>query len=136
MKSNQSEQMAKRLKSELQALAPELTCTILDSEVTVFDGATVIALIKLARRTFDGFNIAYELSSEVGQGFPEHDCWFAVKSDITRSRFARVSKAVFAVGCSEVKLIETSASPAESDLADANVVVVIPNDGRIGSIGA
>lgn len=136
LKSNQTEQMAKKMQQTLQKLAPEFTIELADVSVTVKSAGAVIALIKMSRRSFDGFNIAYELSTSAGQGFPEHECFFAFKSDQAMEACVKISKAVFNAGCSEVKFIKTASAPVDADLVDANVSSVIPNDAFNGSIGA
>jgi len=137
LKSNQTEQMAKRLKQDLEKLAPELKIAAAGSaSISVKDGEDVVALIKLKRRSFEGFNIVHELSESAGQGFAEHELWLALKDDTSLERCAKLVKAAAAAGASEMKLVKTAEAPAEADLIEANVAATIPNDARLGAVGA
>lgn len=137
LKSNQTHQMAQRLQDDLKRLAPDLTSALSDNLITISDStSSVVAQILMQRRQFDGFNIAYELDSSAGQGFPEHQCYLAVISSMSLEHVVLLAKAVSAMGCSETNFIKTVAAPAPADLVDANVSAIIPNDARLGSIGA
>jgi len=137
LKSNQSEQMAKRLKQDLEKLAPELKVAAdAAASLEIKDGQDVVARIALKRREFEGFNIIHELSSSAGQGFPEHECWLAMKEDTSLERCAKLVKAAAAVGASELKIVKTAEAPEAADLIEANVAVALPNDARLGSVGA
>lgn len=136
LKSNQTEQMAKRLKQDLEKLAPELKVAAQAASLEIKDGEDVVARIALKRREFEGFNIIHELSSSAGQGYPEHELWLALKDDSSLERCAKLVKAACAAGASELKLVKTADAPAEADMVEANVAITLPNDARLGAIGA
>lgn len=140
MASNQSEQMAKRLKADLEKLAPEfaarMTATAANEPVVELkDGATVIALIAFKRRSFSGFNIVAELSSSAGEGYPEHECWLVVKDDQSLTTMAKLTKAATSASASSLKIcVEASADIA--DIGDESKVdAEIGNDARLGATG-
>jgi len=138
LKSNQTEQMAKRLKSEIEKLAPEFKVENSGTLLTVKEDGAAVSFIKLQRRSFDGFNIAYELSESAGQGFPEHECFVAFKDDFAHEKFAKIVKCAASAGCSEMKLCKVPAASTldASSAAESSVTATIPNDARIGSVGA
>lgn len=138
--SNTKEQLAKRLKQDIEKLAPELSVSALQvaadgqPKLEVKSGSTTIAVVAIKRRTYKGFNVVAELSESAAEGLPEHECWVALKSDATLAQTAKLVKASAALGCSALKLV-TSAAPAEADLVEANVAVEMPNDARVGHVG-
>jgi hypothetical protein len=138
--SNQTQQMAKRLKSDLAALAPEFALSSTtdasgDPVVQVKNGATTIALMAIKRRTFAGFNIVNEISASAGNGFPEHEMWLVVKDDTTLAAMAKLTKAATTIACSGIKLL-VEASADLTDIGDeSKVVSEIPNDARLGFSG-
>lgn len=138
--SNTKEQLAKRLKQDLEKLAPELSVSALQMaadgqpKLEVKSGATTVAVCAIKRRTYKGFNVVAELSESAAEGLPEHECWVALKSDATLAQTAKLVKAASALGCSVTKLVSSSA-PAEADLVDASVTVELPNDARNGQVG-
>jgi hypothetical protein len=139
LRSNQTDQMAKFLQQSLQFLAPELAITAsADASnnplLSVSLAGSAIALIRLNRRTFDGFNIVAELDATAGMGFPEHECWLAIISSASFIEVAKLTKACAGAGASVVKFVTTSSAPAQSDLVFANATD-IPNDPRLGSVG-
>jgi hypothetical protein len=136
--SNTKEQIAKRLKQDIEKLAPELTCAAkaaADGQpmIEIKDGATVVALAAIKRKSFNGFNIVAEISSSAGEGLPEHDAFLIVKDDQSLVRMAKLAKAAAGVGCASLK-VAASAAPAEADMTDANTTE-IPNDARLGAVG-
>ncbi len=138
--SNQKDQMAKRLKQELEKSAPELAAALKqdasgDPVVELKSGATVVALLAIKRRTFSGFNIVNEISAEAGNGYPEHEMWMVVKDDTTLPTMLKLSKAAAAIACSGIKLaVEASADMA--DIGDESKVdLEIANDARLGFAG-
>lgn len=139
--SNQKEQLAKRVKQEIEKLAPELTVSSVQAgsdgqpELTVKSNGTVIALLAVRRRTYKGFNIVAEISESAAEGLPEHELWLAVDDSNTLVQNAKLLKASFALGCSGLKLIVTTAAPVEADLVEANVSAELPNDARNGFVG-
>lgn len=138
--SNTKEQLAKRLKQDIEKLAPELSVSALQMaadgqpKLEVKDGATTLAVCAIKRRTYKGFNVVAELSESAAEGLPEHECWVALKSDASLAHTAKLVKAASALGCSVTKLV-SSAAPAEADLVDASVTVELPNDARNGQVG-
>lgn len=141
LRSNQTDQMAKRLKQDLEKAAPEYKCFVASDAagnpmIRINDGSADVALARLKRRSFEGFNITLELSPEAGQGFPEHEMWIAMKNDASLERCAKLIKIASAQGCSELKFVPTVAAPVEADLVDANVTLTLPNSPLLGSIGA
>jgi hypothetical protein len=134
LKSNHTDQMAKRLEQDLKLLAPELSIKLkADGLIEIKKAAAVLALAKLKRMSFDGFNIVAELSGSAGEGFPEHQAWLVIKNDATLGEIAKLVKAVAAAGAAELKVVE-SAAPAEADMVEANATS-IPNDARLGAVG-
>lgn len=139
--SNQKDQLAKRVKQEIEKLAPELTVSSVQNgadgqpELTVKSAGTVIALLAVRRRTYKGFNIVAEISESAAEGLPEHELWLAVDDSNTLVQNAKLLKAAFALGCSGLKLIVTVAAPVEADLVEANVSAELPNDARNGFVG-
>lgn len=139
LRSNATDQMAKRLKQDVQLLAPALTVSLAadangNPYVQVSNGATSVAIIGLSRRHFQGYNIVAELSPSAGEGFPEHQAVLAVKSDTTPSTMALLTKAAMSAQASELAIVETVAAPVLADLAAA-ATAIIPNDARLGSVG-
>ncbi len=138
MRTNQREQMAKRLKQDLEKLAPEFSVapSTYNSEplLSISDNTGVVALAWLKPRSFEGYNIVAELSSDAGQGYPETELWLDVINSTSLARMAKLVKAATHIGASSFKLL-TSAAPATADLVDANVVEELPNDPRIGASG-
>jgi hypothetical protein len=138
--SNQKEQMAKRLKQELELSATEYTIAAKqdadsDPVIEVKLSTTVVALIAIKRKTFTGFNIVNEISSSAGNGFPEHDMWLVVKDDLTLVGMAKITKAAAAIGCSTMK-IAVEASADLTDIGDeSKVVAQLPNTARYGFSG-
>jgi hypothetical protein len=137
---NHREQMAKKLKADLQLLAADLACKLSDDAgdplIELKSGSTVVALLKIQRRKFDGFQMLAELSSDSAQGLPEHECWVAIRDTMAHDRFAKISKAAFGIGASSLKLVvKNGADPASSDLVEANVTAEIPNSARLGAVG-
>lgn len=140
LQSNHKDLLAKRLKQELSLLAPELSAKTLadadsDPVIELKDGANVVALAAIKRRTFTGFNIVNEISASAGNGYPEHELWLAVKNDISFERLAKLTKATSSMGCSTWKFIKTVAAPALADITEANVSLEMPNDARVGHSG-
>jgi hypothetical protein len=139
--SNTKEQLAKRLKQDLEKLAPELSVSALQAaadgqpKLEVKDGATLLAICAIKRRTYKGFNVVAELSESAAEGLPEHECWVALKSSATVAQTAKLVKAASALGCSVLKLVSTAAAPVETDLVEASVTVELPNDARNGQVG-
>lgn len=139
--SNQKEQLAKRLKQDIEKLAPELSVSALQAgadgqpklEVKKSDGST-LAVVAIRRRTYKGFNVVAELSESAAEGLPEHECWLCIKSTASMVETAKLVKAAAALGCSSLKLI-SDASPAEADLTEENVAAEMPNDARVGHVG-
>lgn len=136
LKSNETEQMAKRLQSDLKIIAAELsTEKPQENALVIKSGADVKAVIVLKRREFNGFNILNELSSEVGQGFPEHEAFVVFKADCTLVQIAKIVKATAAIGCSSMKICQTAAAPSVADATDANLQAELSNDARLGAVG-
>lgn len=141
LRSNQTEQMSRRLKQDIQKLAPELTTASEQDAsgnpiIAIKDGEDTVAIAKLKRRSFEGFNITLELDSSAGNGYPEHEMWLGMKDDTSLERCAKLVKACAAAGASELKIVKTAEAPTDEDLAEANVSATIPNDARLGSVGA
>ena len=136
LKSNETEQMAKRLQADLKIVAAELSSSKpQENAVVVKAGAVTKAVIVLKRRSFSGFNILNELSSEVGQGFPEHEAYVVFKADATLVEIAKVIKVTAAIGCSSMKVCQTAAEPTVDDAVDANLQAELSNDARLGAVG-
>lgn len=141
LRSNQTDQMAKILQQTLQKAAPEYSAISASDAagnpmIRINDGTQDVALARLKRRTFEGFNITLELDASAGNGYPEHELWFALKNDQALAVCAKLTKAMATAGCSELKFITTAAAPVEADLIEANVIITLPNDARLGSVGA
>jgi hypothetical protein len=138
--SNTKEQLAKRLKQDIEKLAPELSVSALQMaadgqpKMEVKSGSTTLAVVAIKRRTYKGFNVVAELSESAAEGLPEHECWLVLKSDATLAQTAKLVKATAGLGCSVLKLV-SSAAPAEIDLVDSSVTVELPNDARNGQVG-
>lgn len=137
--SNTKDQIAKRLKQDLEKLCPELACAAkaaADGQpmIEVKDGSDVVALVAIKQKSFSGFNIVAEISSSAGEGMPEHDAWLVIKDDQSLTLAARLTKAVAGAGCASLKVVESS-DPAEADLVEADATE-IPNDARLGATGA
>ena len=138
--SNTKEQLAKRLKQDIEKLAPELSVSTLQAaadgqpKLEVKSGSTTVAVCAVKRRTYKGFNVVAELSESAAEGLPEHECWVVIKSDATLSQTAKLVKAASTLGCSVTKLV-SSEEPSESDLVDSSVTVELPNDARVGQVG-
>lgn len=138
LSSNTKEQIAKRLKQDLEKLCPEFACAAkaaADGQpmIEIKDGATVVALAAIKQKKFNGFNIVAEISSSAGEGMPEHDAWLVIKDDRSLTEAAKLAKAVGGAGCASMKVVESS-DPAEADMDDANAAE-IPNDARLGATG-
>lgn len=136
---NTRDQLAKRLKQDIQLLAPEFTVAAGataagDPTLTVSNAAGVQALIAIKRRTYVGFNIVAELSASAAEGTPEHECWLDLNSTLAIEESAKLIKAAAGIGCSSMKIL-AAAAPAEADLVEANVKADIPNDARVGYVG-
>jgi hypothetical protein len=136
LKSNETEQMVKRLQADLKIIAAELSIEKpSENALVIKEGADAKAAIVLKRRTFEGFNILNELSSEVGQGFPEHEAYVVFKNDCSLAQIAKIVKASAAIGCSSMKICQVSTAPSAADAVDANLVAELANDARLGAVG-
>jgi hypothetical protein len=136
---NTRDQLAKRLKQDLQLLAPEFTvavsaCADGNPSLTLSNAAGVQAYIAIKRRTYVGFNIVAELSASAAEGTPEHECWLDLNTGLGLVEVVKLTKAAAGIGCSSLKVL-SSAAPADADLVDANVLADIPNDARVGYAG-
>lgn len=136
LKSNETEQMIKHLQADLKLIAAEFSIEKpSENALVIKSGAEAKACIVLKRRSFSGFNILNELSSEVGQGFPEHEAFVVFKADASLAAIAKIVKATAAIGCSSMKICQTAAAPSEADASDANLVAELANDARLGAVG-
>lgn len=134
--SNQKEQMAKRLKQDLELLAPEFTASMADSStVELKSGSTVIALLSIRQRSFSGFNVVAELSSSAAEGLPEHEMWLVVKDDQSLTTMAKLTKAAAAMACSSLKIAVEAAVDAADVGDETKVDLEMPNDARVGFSG-
>ena len=136
LKSNETEQMIKRLQADLKLIAAELSVEKpQENALVVKSGADVKAVIVMKRREFNGYNILNELSSEVGQGFPEHEAFVVFAADCTLVQIAKLVKATAAIGCSSMKVCQTAGAPSVADASDANLQAELGNDARLGAVG-
>jgi len=136
LKSNETEQMVKRLQADLKIIAADLSIEKPSENALVIKaGADVKCAVVLKRREFSGYNILNELSSEVGQGFPEHEAFVVFKADATLVQIAKIVKAVAAIGCSSMKICQVVTAPTVADATDANVQAELGNDARLGAVG-
>lgn len=143
--SNQTLQMAERLAQDLKKLLPALTVSSSqdannNSVLTVSSGSSPVAIVGLARRQFEGFNITLELSASAGNGYAEHICTLAVNSDIALEQFAMIFKAAQGASASQFNLnkmpVASSHPLVAADLDGANTTQIIPNNARLGFVGA
>lgn len=142
MRSNQTDQMARRLQQFLAKQAPELTSTIgiaadgVSPLLTIKASGSTVALCRLNRRSFVGYNIVGELSSDMAQGFPEHECWLSIISAMAADRVSKLAIITAKVGCADFYLSQ-SATPAESDMATSsgNFLLNLSNSAELGSVG-
>lgn len=136
---NQRDQLAKRLKADIEVregYTVDLSyLSSGDPLLTIKNtSATIIAYCSIARRSFDGFNVVAELSSSAAEGLPEHVAYMLVDSDEADAVKAKLSVYAYSLGCSSTKL-GFKAVIASSDLVDANVNAEIPNSARLGAVG-
>lgn len=139
--SNTKEQLAKRLKQDLEKAAPELQVSALQAaadgqpKLEIKDASdALIAIAQIKRKTFNGFNIVAELSSSAAEGLPEHECWLVLKDDQDQAMTAKLAILGHRLGCASFKLV-ASAAPAEGDAVEANVTLELGNDPRHGASG-
>jgi hypothetical protein len=137
--SNTREQLAKRLKADLQLRDGSLTVDMGlnaagDPLLTVKNGVTVEMVVAIPRRAYNGFNIVAELSSSAAEGLPEHICYAQILSTLSQLKTAKYAMWVKALGTSSMKL-SFNAAPAEANMTDANVAEEISNDARVGAVG-
>lgn len=137
--SNTSDQLAKRLKADLQLRDASLTVDMSlnaagEPLLTVKNGATVEACIALQRLSYNGFNIVAELSSSAAQGLPEHVCYLQILNSLGQLKAAKYGMFVKALGTAALKL-SFNAAPGEANMTDANVAEQIANDARLGTAG-
>jgi hypothetical protein len=139
--SNTKEQLAKRLKQDLQAAAPEMSVSALQAAadgqplLEIRDASAVlIAIAQIKRKTYVGFNIVAELSASAAEGLPEHDLWLVIKNDQSQAVTAKLAAVAHRLGTASFKLCP-SAAPAEADAVDANVALELGNDPRHGAVG-
>jgi hypothetical protein len=143
--SNHRFQLMKRLKRDMELAAPEFAL----SDESVDSGAnpalrlkiagTDVALIAIRRKSFNGFQVVAELSSSSAEGLPEHDMWVQVDTDaagVTVAKAAKIASMAAKIGCASMKLVFSTAAPAEAQLIEANISEDIGNDARLGATGA
>jgi len=146
--SNQKDQLTRRLKQMCKRFLSDYTVGDLaltgagfaQQGVTVTSsGGVLLALLAVKQRSFSGFNVVAELSSSAGEGLPEHELWVCEDSDasgMTNIFLARLMAVASKLGCSSIKFIDSTSTPAESVLTEANVDVEIPNSDQLGAVGA
>lgn len=137
--SNTREQLAKRLKADLQLRDPSLTVdsglsAAGDPLLTVKNGATVEMTVLISRRSYNGFNVVAELSQSAAEGLPEHVCYAQILNTLGQLKTAKYAMFVKQLGTSSMKL-SFDAAPAEANMTDANVAEEIANDARVGAVG-
>ena len=137
--SNVRDQLAKRLKADIELRDASLVATIGasaggDPLLTIKSGATVVALCLISRFTYSGFNVVAELSSSAAEGLPEHSAYLMQLNTNSQLLTAKLAMVVKMIGTASVKL-GFSAAPVEGDLIAANVAEEFPNDARSGAAG-
>lgn len=137
--SNTKEQLAKRLKADIELRDSSLTVvsdvsSAGDPVLTIKSGATVVGLCMISRRSFAGFNVVAELSSSAAEGLPEHVAFLLQLNTNSQLLTAKLAMVVKQLGTSSVQL-GFKAAPVIADLVAANVSEEIPNDSRVGAAG-
>lgn len=138
--SNTKEQLAKRLKADIELRDASLTVVSEvaasgDPVLTIKSGATVVGLCQISRRSFSGFNVVAELSSSAAEGLPEHVAYLLQLNTNTQLLTAKLAVVVKQLGTSSVKL-GFKAAPVIADMVDDTYVSEeIPNDSRAGASG-
>jgi hypothetical protein len=159
-------QMGKRLLQDLQLAVPQFTYT--QSEYTDGNGAydailsitdssaNPIALVAIVAKSFFGFNVVAELSSNAAVGLPETDCFFVMDTSIgsiTYDSVAQMLHETFRLGAASTQIINQSAAHGFTAMqalvfpgytipstpvtpSYANVTSTIANDARLGAVGA
>ena len=137
---NQREQLADRLKADIELREPGFTvarsvATSGEPLLTVNDGTNDIAVLAIQKRTFDGFNVVAELSASAAEGLPEHITWLAIRADATQAVVARLTVAARDIFASSLKLVFETPVNAASVLDEAKVAEELPNSARYGASG-
>lgn len=137
--SNHKDQMAKRLKADLELRGYSATIDLTaanDPLLTIKSGATKLAICQITRRSFNGFQVVAELSTSAAEGLPEHIAYLLVDSAASQLNTSKLAMFVKALGTSSMKLgFVVNASLTEANLTDANVAAEIGNDARSGASG-
>ena len=138
--SNHKEQLAKRLKADLEIRNPSLTVDLSVRSsgaplLTVKSGATIVSVVSVVQRSFSGFNVVAELSSSAAEGLPEHVVNMLQLSTNSQLLTSKLTLTAFSLGASSLN-IGFKSSPVESDLDTAsNFSEEIPNSARYGASG-
>jgi len=136
--SNTRDQLALRLRQNIERLAPEWAVSAShesgDPAIKVTEDSDTIAAIVIRRKSFVGLNIVAELSSSAAEGLPEHDVFLVIKDDLSPAKAAKLTKAATLLGCASLKVCE-KAAPSASDAAESSVTAEIPNSADFGAVG-
>lgn len=137
---NHREQLAKRLKADLELRFPTYTVTASTAAtgepiLAVNDGSSDIAYLAVSKRTFDGFNVVAELSSSAAEGLPEHVTWLAVDSGESQLSTSQLVHAASKLGTSSLKLAFEASVDSSDVLDDSKIVAELVNDARNGASG-
>jgi len=137
---NQREQLAKRLKADIELREPDFivtpeTASTGEPILKIEDSGGTIAFAAISKREFAGFNVVAELSSSAAEGLPEHITWLAVDSGESQLVTSRLIVAVRDIGTSSLKLAFEASVDNTDVLDDAKVVAELPNNARAGASG-
>ena len=137
---NQREQLAKRLKADIELresdwVVTTSTATGGEPVLEVDNGSGDIAFFAISKRTYAGFNVVAELSSSAAEGLPEHITWLAVDTGASQLETAKLMKIASDLGASSIKLAFQATVDSTDVLDEAKVVAELPNNTRSGASG-
>ena len=144
LQTNQRQQMIKRIKQTIKLSIPSVTVSdapLASGEpgIMLTIASVDVAHISLQPKTFNGFNVVAELSTSAAVGFPETELFLQLDTAAAGMSYdmaAIIMHNASKLGCSSIKVIASTASPAAANAVDANVTSEIANDAILGSVGA
>lgn len=144
LSTNSRQQMIKRIKQDIKFSMPAVVTTDApqangEPGIMLSIAGVNVSHIALSPRSFNGFQVVAELSSSAAEGFPETDLYLQLDTDaagMNHNVAAQIVHNASKLGCSMIKMIASTASPAAANAIDANVTAEIPNDARLGAVGA
>lgn len=144
--SNTKEQLAKRLKADLQVRFPTYTVNVSsaaggqvptagDPLLTIINASSVtVAVVAIDRLSYNGFNVVAELSSSAAEGLPEHVMNALVLSSAGQLVTAQLFMAFKELSTASIRF-GFGATVNETNLSTANLVNEWANTARYGQSG-